>query len=196
MRDNDIRAGARTDERGGLLLELVVVTAVVGILSLAIGEMTVALIRFERHEALTAETQRRAATGIESIREAAKGANAVVTNQTVNGQTYVSGTSTVAFALPVVNSGGTILAGNDYIGFRRDAADPTLLLQDIQAAAGSVRRTGTFTIASFVNAFRLGYNTSTPIEASAIKVYLETGETVGSSTARFALSTWVLLENK
>lgn len=187
-----------TDDRarGSLTLEVIVVAAVMAVISVAIGEMTVALVRFDAREQAIAETQRRAAAAIESVREAAKGADSVVTGQAIDGHLYYSGTSTVAFSLPATDSGGALISGHDYIGFRRDSSDQTLLVEDIQAATGSSRRTGSYTIASFVREFRLGYNTSTPTDANLVQVYLETGETLGNATTRFPLSTWVLLENR
>ncbi len=181
--------------RGYVLLELVVAAAVFAILAVAIGEMTVAMTRLYAREQALADAERRLAIGIEPLREAAKGASAVVPSRTINGVAYVSGTSTVAFALPAVNQSGALLTGTDYVGFRKSSADPTLIVQDIDAAAGSFRRTGTRTIAGFVDAFRVRYNTSTIAAADWVEFYLETKRVFGGNTARVPLVTRITLEN-
>jgi type II secretory pathway pseudopilin PulG len=184
------------DESGTLTLELLVAAAVMALLLVAVGEMTVTLLRFERRQSALTEAERRAASGIETLREAAKGASAVMASGTVNGVAYVSGTSTVAFSLPPTNQSGDLLPGADYIGFRLDPTDPTRLLEDVSAAAGSRRLGGSFTVSPLVETFRVRYDTSTPADARLVDFYLETGRTLNGTKLRFPLETDILLENQ
>ncbi len=190
------RSKKQGQPRGYVLLELVVAAAVFAILAVAIGEMTVTLTRLYVREQALADAERKLATGIEPLREAAKGASAVVPNRTINGTAYVSGTSTVAFSLPAVDQNGALLSGTDYIGFRKSSADQTLLIEDTEAAAGSARHTGARTIAGFVDVFRVRYNTSTIAAADWVEFYLETKLIFGSNTARVPLVTRIPLENR
>ncbi|TAL19160.1 hypothetical protein EPN90_04270 [Patescibacteria group bacterium] len=184
------------DQRGLTAVELTVAAAVFTLLALAIAEMTAAVIRFNTREGAAADVERRTAGGIELIREAAKGASAVLASATVNGTPFTSGTSTVVFSLPAINAAGALLSGADLIGFRRDPGDNTILLEEIEAATSSVRRTGRYTIASFVDVFRIRYNTSTPANSTLVEIYLETKEIAGNAAIRSALSTQSKLENR
>ncbi len=194
MRDE--RGRRDRDKRGATTLEVVAAMAILAIIITAIAEMTVSLLRFRDVEALRAEIERRATTGIEPIREAAKGARAILATGTVNGIAYVSGTSTVAFSLPAAAASGALLGTTDLVGFRRQTPTSSILLEDVEAATGSRRITGTYVTAAFVDAFRIRYNTSTPADADLIEIFLETGASLYGREFRYPLMTRILLENR
>ena len=160
--------------KGYLLVELFVAFTVIALLSIVVAQTTISLVRFYKRQMALVDVQRRSTIGIELLREAAKGAEEVLASRTINGIPYVSGTSTVAFVLPAIDSDGDLLAGTDYIGFHRDSSNPLLLKQNIDADPSSVRNDGISTIATFVDVFHIRYNTSTPADADHIEFYLET----------------------
>lgn len=186
----------KRDRRGIGYIEMVVSIALFSIIAATAANVSIALLRLARHEQLRAEVHQAAALGVEPIREAAKGANAVLASATIAGTAYTSSAQQVAFSLPAIDAQGALVNGTDMIGFRRDTTDPTLLITETQGAAGSVRHTGKATIARFVDTLTFRYNTSTPALATSLEVYLETAATDGTATIRAPLQTAVRLQNQ
>ncbi len=184
------------DQRGVGYIEMMASIALFAIIAMTAAEISISILRLARREQIRADLHKAAALGMEPLREAAKGANAVLATATIAGSTYNTSNQQVAFSLPPIDAQGVVLSGTDYIGFRKDTTDPTLLIQETQAASGSVRQTGKATIARFVDTFAVRYNTSTPALATGVEFYLETTALDGTTRIRAPLQTIVRLENQ
>lgn len=185
------------NDNGVTFIETIVAIFVLVLLTLAIGEMTIATIRLTSRQSELSETQRAAGIGIEPIREAAEGANTILATQTINGTLYTTSSSTVVFDIPAIDASGNLVSGShDYVAFTRSAVDNTVLVRATQAAAGSVRISRTDTITPFVSALHFRYNTSTPVDATTVEVFLETSRTVQGATERTPIGALIRLQNK
>lgn len=127
----------------------------------------------------------------------ARGADAVMASQTVDGTSYTSSASALVLEMPSIDASNNIIAGShDYMAFAPSATDPTKIFVDVQGAPSSKRITGKRLITANNSILIFRYN-DTPIQnANRVSVYLENAQTIHGVTLTTHASTSIFLRNK
>ncbi len=156
------------------------------------------------HEAY-GELQRAARFSLDEMTKQIWGASSVISATTINSTTYTSDSDTLVLRLPPIDSGGTIVTGDDYIVFEKDNA---ALLRLMSAHGTSVRANyySPLTVHSEVGALAIQYYNAAGAEllpgthnltaARRIKLTLTSRRIVNDRTITRSFDTTVILRNK
>ncbi len=154
--------------RGFSLVEIIIVLAIVGIIVIALVDLVRGYYAIYRTQTATVSVDTSAGVLLGDVRAALLEADHIVTSHTFSGVSYSSGTTTLVLELPAVNSSGDIIAGAfDYVGFYASGTDA---YQIVDAAGGSVRRTGSRHESDTLFTLTFNYGSTTIAQATSTTV--------------------------
>lgn len=153
--------------RGFTIVETIVTIAVFVIFIIAVTQLYVLFGRTITSDQSALDIALDGSAIIDTVRTAGLQASHVASSHTFSGVSYASGTSTVIFQLPSVDASGNIIGTSlDYVGI---TASTTNVYRLIDAAAGSVRPSGTKQISNTLGALQFTYdNVSFPLVTNVI----------------------------
>jgi prepilin-type N-terminal cleavage/methylation domain-containing protein len=127
-------------ETGFTLIEVVIATSIVAILIGALYGLFEGYGRLRSYGEAQIITVEQARDAMDAIEKYVSQAHRVLASQTVNGQPYVSSTSTLVLQLPAVNASQDIVNGAwDYVVFFQSGSN---FFRSLQPNASSVRPAG------------------------------------------------------
>ena len=181
-------------KHGGFsLLEVIIVIFISAVVVLAVFEIYITLSKtyLLQHASINASSG--AAAFVNELQDMAHQADAIETSASISGTTYTSGSTTVVFELPAVNSSGDVLSNTyDYVTLY---ATSTNAYRVIDANASSARVDGTKKLSDVVQNLTFTYDTGTPSTATAVTIDMTTATTVKSNTVQTRLKQQVYLRN-
>jgi len=181
--------------RGFTLTETLVVVAVSAILGAAITGIWIGYNNFFALEQTTVVVAT-SASRVVSVAEAAMlQASSVESSHTFtnSGTTLTSGTSTLVLKLPTVNSSGNVVSNSyDYIAIY---ASNTNAYEQIDAAAGSARVSGTTILSTALSALTFTYYANPITAATSTFIDVQTSTSLVSGTASSHLHETLYLRN-
>jgi len=156
----ETRDGRRPFLTGFTLIETVVIVALAVLLLLATVQLYLVYNRSLSAQKSTISVMLGSGNLADAVHTAALQADHVVASHTFSDLLLTTGTSTVVFELPTVDSSGSILdATFDYVGFY---VSSTSAYRAVDAAVGSARASGTKQLTNVLQALTFTYNNATP----------------------------------
>ena len=126
-------------------------------------------------ESNLADAERNNTLIMHSLTNEIRAAKIILSNKTVNGSLYTTGTSTIVLEYPVFDSGNNLISAvSDYGAVYLDPINTGNLMLSIEANVNSSRTTGTRVLGNYAESLLLRYNAINPAEASNITVFLTT----------------------
>lgn len=161
--------------RGFSLMETVIVVGIVALVAVPLTDLLRGYYALFTMQETVVEVDTSASAAIDEVRAAALQANRVVSSHAFSGATYASGTTTLVLRLPSVDASGTILPGAyDYVGFY---ATGTTAYRATDAAAGSMRQSGTKRLSGVLRSLAFTYNNADVTRATSTAVDVVTHAT-------------------
>jgi len=180
--------------RGFSLMEVVIVIAISVILILAVTEIYVTYSNSYLDQNAAINTSSSAAAFLNEFNNIGLQADAIVSSRTVSGTAYTTGSSTVIFELPAINSSGDVLSNTyDYAIFYSSSTGAYRLLD---TNGSSARSSGTKLFSSFLSNLTFTYDNASPTSASGVTADITTQSTVKQTTYNSHLKQQVYLRNK
>ncbi len=131
---------------------------------------------------------------VSSVDTFARQADSIVSSYVYSGTTYTTGSTTVVFEVPSINSSGDIISSTyDYVVIY---ATSTSIYRIISAGSGSSRTTGTVALADNVSNLSLTYDNASLSSATKIDVDVVTQSTVHGQTLQSHLHQQSYLRNR
>lgn len=190
-----MRTGLRPpfrDERGVTVMETLVIIVVMTVIMLLVTQIFALSYDVFYKQGARIEVATDAALAARAIAEAARGATRVVDAATINGTAYASSADTLVLELPSVDAASDIIVASfDMVAFTRDATDPSLLIVDTEAAAGSARVSGTRVLAEDATALVFRYNDPVITDATRVSALFKNERAVRG--ASFESTGWSAL---
>jgi len=121
------------------LVELLVVMALG---SIVIGVITSVLYgswKAQQVQEVTQQVQNEARFSVNSVTDTARQATSVINSLSAGSQSYISGTDSLVLGLNAIDQNQNIIAGTDYIIFRRNPSNSQLIERIIVPADSSAR---------------------------------------------------------
>lgn len=175
------------------ILEVVIVIALFSLLLIALFNIIFGHYSIYNSQQATVDISNAARNIMNEVNTAALQANRVVTSHAFSGINYTTGTSTVIFELPSVDSAGNIIAGTyDYIGI---VATGSTAYRFINAANGSTRVSGSRRLTSNLSTLTFTYDTANPAASAKVDVDVQTQRQVKNQTIQAHLHQQVYLRN-
>jgi prepilin-type N-terminal cleavage/methylation domain-containing protein len=180
--------------RGFSAIEVLIVIAVSSLIMLALSNIFVTYYDSYAYQNAYINTSVSATTFLNDMNDLSLQASEIVSSHAFAGVTYTTGSTTVVFEIPSVNSSGEILANtSDYAVL---FSSTTKLYRIMDADASSARLDGTKQFTDVLQNLTLTYNNPTPSSASNIVVNVLTQSTAKGKTATTHLMQTVYLRNK
>lgn len=144
--------------RAFTLVEVLITVALFVVTMLALTQLYLVFGRLVAIQNPSIEVSLDADRIVDTVRTFGLQANRVVSTHSFSGTTYTSGTTTVIFELPAVDSaGGVVPSMYDYVGVH---ASSTNVYRLIDVAAGSARAPGTKQLTSVLGTLDFAYDSS------------------------------------
>lgn len=178
---------------GFTLIEVAITVALFVVLALGVEQLYVAYSRIVNVQTASIGVALGASAIMDAVKNAGLQADHVVASHAFAGTTYASGTSTVVFELPSVDASGSIIGSTfDYVGIY---ATGTSAYRVTDAAAGSVRPSGTKLLTSFLSSLSFTYDSSSFPSVASVAADATTSAASRGQTTMVHLSERVHLRN-
>jgi hypothetical protein len=180
--------------RGFSTVEVVIVVAISAIVLMAVTEIYVTYNNSYVYQNANINDAASAALYLGEFNDLGLQADAVSASRTVSGTTYTTGSTTVVFEIPAINSSGDVIANTyDYAIFY---ASSTGAYRILDVNGSSARTAGTKEFSDVVDNLTFTYDSGTPSSASTVTADITTKSTVKLETFTTHLKQQVYLRNK
>ena len=180
---------------GYTLMEFTVALGVLTLLTAVLVSTVVVDLRTRAGAMREREATMDASGGLAAIEAHLRSATAILASATIDGQTYTTGATAIAFEIPTVDGAGTVLATRDRIGVARDPAHPERLVIAIAPATSSHLPAGHRIVARRVTNFQIRYAAVAPTTAHLTHLLLVSTVTDTRGTAAVTHGLAVPLRN-
>ncbi len=183
-----------TATRGFSAIEVIIVITISTLVMIMLANMFVTFNTSYTYQNARINTSSSAALFLNELSDYSLQASQIVSSRTFSSATYTTGSTTVIFELPAIDSSGNVLASTyDYVVF---FASSTNLYRIVDANAGSTRLDGTKLLSDVLSNVTLTYDNVTPSSATSIVVNVLTQAVVKGKTAQSHLRQTVYLRNR
>jgi prepilin-type N-terminal cleavage/methylation domain-containing protein len=180
--------------RGFSVIEVLIVIVVASVVSLALSEIFLTYYDSYAYQNANINAASSAALFLNELNDLSLQADAIVGSRAFSGTTYTSGSTTVVFELPSINSSGDVIASTyDYTVLY---ASSTNIFRIMDADASSARADGTKKLSDALGNLTFTYNNATPSLASQVSANVTTLAISKKHTANTRLVQTVYLRNK
>lgn len=176
------------------LIEVIIVVAISALVAGALANIFFYYNSSYLYQNASVNVSSSAASFLNEMSELALQAKTISTSRAVSGTTYTTGSTTVVFELPAMNSSGDVLP-NAY-DYAILYATSTHLYRILDVHGSSVRKASTVQYSDVLSNLTLTYDNATPANATSITVDLSTATTSRGKTAATQLKQTVYLRNK
>jgi type II secretory pathway pseudopilin PulG len=180
--------------RGFSTIELIIVIAISVILMLAVVEIYVTYSNSYLYQNAAINTSSSAAAFLNEFNDMSLQADAIVASRSVSGTTYTTGSTTVVFEIPAINSSGDIISNSFDYAILYASSTGAYRLLDVNGS--SARVAGTKKFSDFVNNLTFTYDNASPTAASSVTADITTKSIVKQETFTSHLKQQVYLRNK
>ena len=181
---------------GFTLLEIIIGVAIFSVIAVVVGSVLVGHYKIYDFASTDGDLKAASLTILERMAKVAAESKEIALSHNFGGADFTAGSSTAIFALPAEDASGNIIADAfDYIAFYKSPTS-TKVIEYAEAAAGSVRKSGTKILSAFVKNLIFSYNNNVPSASTDIKIFLEIEKTVRGTIKNFRNSATVYLRNK
>ena len=166
------------NENGFTLIEVLVVTGIVAVLSVFAAGIFIANNRFYLNQ--SAEIQAVVGTwqSGDRINEYGRTAAAFVASRIYNSTTYTTGAETVIFQIPSINASQQIIASTyDYVYITKDLSNISRLILIVEPNAASARLARSVELTNKLSVVSFTYDNGSPSQASNMtyRIKIDTG---------------------
>ena len=179
--------------RGFTLIEVVIVIALFVVVMLGVVQLYLVFGRIITQQSSLIDIALDSGAIIDVARTAGLQATHVVASHTFSGASYNSGTTTVIFELPSINSSGAIIPSTfDYVGIY---ASSTQVYRVVDAAGGSSRVSGTKVLTDVLGTLSFTYDSASFSAVASVTVDATTSAVVQGEIAQTHLRGHIYLRN-
>lgn len=178
---------------GFTIPELLVVVVVTGLIGAALIELFISYGSIVSLQGAAVEVDSSAGAIVNQVHDAAQQARAIVSSHTFSGTALSTGTSTVVFEVPAIDSAGDIVSGSyDYYGFHASGTDAYMF---VDAGTGSSRADITKRLSQVLESMTFTYPQADVTQATSTLIDIRTSATVRQTTEARQLVERVYLRN-
>jgi prepilin-type N-terminal cleavage/methylation domain-containing protein len=182
------------NSRGFSLIETVVVIAISAIVMLGVYEIYLTFGNSYLFQNAQINNASGAALFMNEFNDLSLQASSIATSRDVSGTTYTTGSTTLVYEIPAVNSSGDIVAAAyDYAIFHASSTDVYRILD---ANGSSARTSGTKRLSDTLSNLTFTYNDTATTSSTAVTADITTKTTVKSQNFSTRLIQQVYLRNK
>jgi len=180
--------------RGFSVIEMIIVIAISVILLLAVVEIYVTYSNSYLYQNASINTSSSAAAFLNEFNDMSLQADAIVASRTVSGTAYTTGSTTVIFEMPAINSSGDVISNTyDYAILYSSS---TSAYRRLDTNASSARTAGTKKFSDLVSNLTFTYDNASPTSASSVTADISTKAQVKQENFTSHLKQQVYLRNK
>jgi prepilin-type N-terminal cleavage/methylation domain-containing protein len=180
--------------RGFSLIETVVVIAISAIVMLGVYEIYITFGNSYLYQNARINNASGAALFMNEFNELSLQASAIVTSRTISGTTYTTGSTTLVYEIPAINSSGDIVATTyDYAILYSSSTNAYRILD---ANGSSARISGSKRLSDTLSNLTFTYNDTATTSSTAVTADITTNTTVKSQNFSTHLIQQVYLRNK
>ena len=180
--------------RGFSIIEMVIVIAISVIIMLSVIEIYITYSNSYLYQNAAINTSSSAAAFLNEFSDMSLQADAIVASRTVSGTTYTTGSTTVVFEIPAINSSGDVVSNAYDYAILYASSTGAYRLLDVNGS--SVRVAGTKKFSDFVNNLTFTYDNGSPTAATSVTADITTISLVKQETFSSHLKQQVYLRNK